>query len=294
MKINIVVPIYNHERFVVQCLTSIVSAYSDEVHVIVCDDCSSDQSFAAAQQCLEKIKYDSSSRITYTLLRNNVNSGVCLTLNRCLDELDAVYCYLIASDDYLVEGALDRAVASIKAGGYDALISDCRVVNDDGEMLYSSAFFEYRKSFRLGLQSSYIRDELVMNWAVPGPALLMKSAVYERVGRYVPGLKAEDREFYLRLLSKAKVGFSAEKIACYRLHGANSSASSSYMEVISDEMSNVNHAAAELFTGVAKKYLQTFAHDLSGRGADKAKRQRKKMYRRFKRKLKILNFLRLI
>lgn len=294
MKINIVVPIYNHERYIAQCLNSIVNAYSDEVHVIACDDCSSDQSFSVAQQCLEQIDRDSSSRITYTLLRNETNKGVCITLNRCIDELDAEYCYLIASDDYLIDGALDRAITLIKSSGYDALISDCRVVGDEGEALYGSAFFEYRKSFRLGLQSPYIRDELVMNWAVPGPALLIRSAVYDRVGRYFPGLKAEDREFYLRLLAGAQVGFSDHKIACYRLHGTNSSASTSYMEVISDEMSNVNHAAANLFSGVARKYLQTFAHDLSGKSADKARRYRKKMYRRFKIKLKLLNFLRLI
>lgn len=294
MKINVIIPMFNHGAFVERCLESICRAYSGLIDIIVCDDASGDDSFEIARVKLENIKSISSGRITYSLLRNDVNQGVCFTLNRCVSLLTANYVYLIASDDYLLDKSLDHAMDIIRDKGCDALISDCHVVGMDGELLFDSAFFGFRRAFRLGLESRFIREELVMNWTVPGPALLLKSAVYKSIGTYRPGLKAEDRDFYLRMLAHCKVAFSSAKIACYRIHERNASTTEVYLDGIDEEMASVNLENSPLYSGRARSFLQTYSRDLAVEGGRQGRKRRKKLYRRFRMKLKILDFLGLI
>ncbi|WP_174865999.1 glycosyltransferase family 2 protein [Pectobacterium polaris] len=293
MKISVLVPVYNHSLYVEKCLISICDAYSGSIELIVCDDCSIDDSYDVADRVLRELKEINGKRLTYKLLKNDVNQGVCLTLNRCVSEITSEYSYIIASDDFLVDKSLDYAVEEIKKYKYDALISDCHVVDMDGEILFDSTFFDYRKASKIGLESKYIRDELVMNWTVPGPALLLKSSVYGTVGNYQVGLKAEDRDFYLRLISKCNVGFSKHKIAYYRIHSDNISSKPVYLKDISNEMTLVNFKYKNDFYGFSNLYLKSYAYDLRY-GCDFLVRiYRRLLYTLFKFKLVFFSFIKL-
>ncbi|QQG27315.1 glycosyltransferase family 2 protein [Pectobacterium carotovorum] len=294
MKISVLVPVYNHSLYVEKCLVSICDAYSGNIELIVCDDCSADDSYDVADRVLRKLKEKNSNRLDYKLLINDTNQGVCLTLNRCISEITSEYSYLIASDDFLIDNSLDYAVEEIKKNKYDALISDCHVIDMDGEILFHSSFFDYRKAFKTGMKSKYIHDELVMNWTVPGPALLLKSSVYRAIGYYQVGLKAEDRDFYLRLISKCNVGFSENTIACYRIHGDNASSTPVYLKGIENEMTKVNFKYKDDFHGISKLYLKSYAYDLRYGRNILSRTYRKLLYYFFRMKLIFLKIVKLI
>ncbi|MFC3393358.1 glycosyltransferase family 2 protein [Brenneria rubrifaciens] len=294
MKISIFVPMYNHESYVEKCLTSICLSYSDEIYIVACDDASTDNTYSVAEKTLKRLKNIHHEKLDYSLLRNKKNQGICFSLNRCIELIKTEYCYLIASDDYLIEKSLDLAVDTIQSGNYDAIISDCRVVSMEGKLLFESAFFDYRNASEVALKSKYMKDELVMNWTVPGPSLLLRRSVYDRIGNYQIGLKAEDRDFYLRLLSQCNVIFSERKIACYRIHDQNISASERYKCNINQEMASVNVKHAKLYSGLSRAYLETYAFKLTSEEERIARRHREKLYKAFKRKLKLLSFLHLI
>lgn len=262
--INVVVPCYNHEKYIPECIHSITHAYSGGIHIVACDDCSTDNSFQILSNCLIEARKNN-NKLTYELLKNEKNKGISETLNFCLEKCDKDIIYLIASDDSLISKSLDNTVAFLYKSKADAVISDCVIIDEESSVCYDSAFFGFRHSNKKKLLTNKISDELVFNWVVPGPALLLKRNIYNKIGRYDPSCRAEDRDFYLRLLSKCHVVFNEIPVANYRVHSKNFSGSKSYLENANKEFARVNYKYSKNYSGLAKLYLWSYSIDMSGR-----------------------------
>lgn len=259
--ISIMVPCFNHSEYIEKCLSSILDSYSGFINIIFCDDCSIDDSYDVATAFIQSVDQFSAKKFKITMLRNPVNIGVCATLNRMIDYVETEFVYLIASDDYLLHFSIDHAVKEMIRLNLDVLINDCIVIDECGDLVSESAFFSYRKGNKRNYLSRNIINEVVMNWIVPGPASLLRVSTYDKVGKYNTQLLAEDRDFYLRVLSNCIVGFSETPLAAYRIHRGNVSRSSEYLCKISKEMIDVSVKHAFNFSGLAGLYLKTYYLD---------------------------------
>ncbi|WP_312414664.1 glycosyltransferase [Pseudescherichia sp.] len=259
-KVSILIPCFNHEKYLLECLNSLLLAYSGELEIIICDDGSKDNSIKIINNF---ITHNKLKGISFTFLKHTENKGVSATLNECLNYTSSEYIYIIASDDYLVPGGLTTAIDVMKSNDVDAVISDCNVVDDKGSMVSDSAFFKYRSSSPKRIIKN-LPEELVFNWVVPGPSLLLKRSVYDKIGYYDEDLMAEDRDFYLRLTSKVKVFFNSKIIANYRVHNSNFSKSNIYLDKRNHEFAIVNYRASGLYTGLAAWYLSSYKMDILG------------------------------
>ncbi|CZZ41937.1 glycosyltransferase family 2 protein [Enterobacter hormaechei] len=258
-KLSVIIPCYNHERYVVTCLNTIQDSYQGQIEVIICDDKSRDNSL---QLIKDFIKNATSKNISYVLLNHTANQGITKTLNECIAHATTDYIYIIASDDYLLKDGLTTAMNCLLNNSVDAVISDCAVVDDNDKLVHRSAFFDYRHSSLSKLRKN-LAEELVFNWVVPGPALLQKKSVYTSLGGYNQDLMAEDRDYYLRMLATKKVIFNDINIACYRIHCNNASRSEEYLCNAKREFAAVNYSARNLYNGIARCYLKTYWFDLN-------------------------------
>lgn len=259
-KVSILIPCYNHEKYVVKCLESISLAYSGELEVIICDDKSKDGS---VQKIEEFLASGTCTNISYVFIKHSSNKGVSSTLNECLRLATADYVYVIASDDYLLADGLTKAVNVLLSSQSDAVISDCVVVDGDGSHVCNSAFFEYRHA-SLRRMHKQLAEELVFNWVVPGPALLQKKKSCLDIGCYNEQLMAEDRDYYLRLLARKNVIFNEQVIAAYRVHLNNFSRSDLYLKKARKEFSKVNYSDSVFYQGLANFYLKSYWLDIKG------------------------------
>ncbi|MHA1056265.1 glycosyltransferase family 2 protein [Enterobacter mori] len=258
-KLSIIVPCYNHESYVLTCLKAISGSYQGQLEVVICDDLSKDNSL---QVIKDYIQSSPDKNVSYVLLTNSVNQGITKTLNKCISHASADYIYIIASDDYLLKDGLTAAMNCLLESSADAVISDCQVVDDDGQVMHRSAFFDYRRSSLSKLRKN-ISNELVFNWVVPGPALLQKKSLFLALDGYNQNLIAEDRDYYLRMLATHDVIFNEKAIACYRIHRNNASRSKEYLSIAKKEFAGVNYSARHLYKGVARCYLKTYWFDLN-------------------------------
>jgi glycosyltransferase involved in cell wall biosynthesis len=257
-KVSVLIPCYNHEKYVVQCLESLNEAYSGELEVIICDDASGDRSVELIEGYIKRNR-----RFSFNFIKHNENKGITKTLNSCLNYATSDYIYIIASDDYLLKNGLSKAMEYLLHSASDAVISDCIVVNSESSLIYNSAFFDYRHASLKRLKNN-LAEELVFNWVVPGPSLLLKKSIYSVVGYYDESLLAEDRDFYLRMNKKSNVIFSEDKIACYRIHSSNASASHKYLASRKNEFASVNYKNHILYSGLSEWYLKTYKLDQMG------------------------------
>ena len=95
MKINVVVTTYNHEKYLAQCLESILSQKGDfQMEVIIGDDASTDNTRQIAEQ------YQAQYPGTVFLLPPEKNLGITKNLKRCLDACTGEYIAICEGDDY--------------------------------------------------------------------------------------------------------------------------------------------------------------------------------------------------
>jgi glycosyltransferase involved in cell wall biosynthesis len=100
--IDVIVPCYRYGRFLRQCVESVL-AQGQPVRVLVIDDASPDDSAEIAAELAAR-----DPRVALT--RHRANKGHIATYNEGIEWAASPYVLLLSADDYLLPGALTRAV----------------------------------------------------------------------------------------------------------------------------------------------------------------------------------------
>ena len=102
VKVSVVVPVYNVEKYLSKCLTSLVNQTLQDIEIIVINDGSTDG-------CLDIIN-DYKKRYPKKLkVINNKNHGIGFSRNCGIKKARGKYITFIDSDDYISESALEEA-----------------------------------------------------------------------------------------------------------------------------------------------------------------------------------------
>jgi len=219
--VSVIIPMYNHAQYVRQCLDSLLTEGWPNLEVLVLDDGSKDNSFEVVQQWRE----EHPQAFQRFELNRQENQGLTKTLNRLVGMSRGEYVTLVASDDYLLPGGLAIRVQALQQNpDWLAVFGDCVVVDANNTRVKISALTQiYPRSARPEalLHRHLINLELILRWSVPGPGLLLRETAYDPtsgIGKYNEELIIEDRDFYLRLLSRNALGFIKTTVAAYRWH----------------------------------------------------------------------------
>lgn len=127
-KISVITPLYNSAQFISKTIESVQSqTYRNYEHIII-DDCSSDDSYAIAEQ-----KSFEDKRIV--LLKNEVNSRVSLTRNRGIDIATGDYIMFLDSDDILVYDAMEILINLMLSSEALIYTAPYQKMSEDGSKL---------------------------------------------------------------------------------------------------------------------------------------------------------------
>ena len=80
IRVSILVPIYNVEKFIGKCLDSIFSQTYTNVNYVFADDCSTDNSLTVLQSKLAEYSISSER---YTIIRHSENKGIAKLVLTC-------------------------------------------------------------------------------------------------------------------------------------------------------------------------------------------------------------------
>lgn len=140
--ISVIVPMYNTEKYVGECLRSICAQTLKNIEIIVVDDCSIDNSCAVVEKCMEDDK-----RISlFEMPKNSGCPGI--PRNFGLDVAKGKYIYFVDSDDFLSEDVLEifyNAAENFNADVVDAYMTlEYREIN--GKFETQAARMKYNVS----------------------------------------------------------------------------------------------------------------------------------------------------
>lgn len=122
-KISIIIPVYNVEKYLRQCLDSVVNQTLRDIEIICVDDCSTDSSRQILQEYAAKDK-----RITVITQQN---AGPAVSRNRGLEQTNAPYLMFIDSDDYIAPDMAQSLYDMMIEHNPDIVICDVECVAQD-------------------------------------------------------------------------------------------------------------------------------------------------------------------
>ena len=102
IKISVIIPVYNDEKYLAACLESILAQTFQDFEVLIVDDCSTDNSCAVAESFLEKF----SGRLKIISLPINTGNAS-IPRNEGLRFSRGEYVFFMDNDDLIVDKALE-------------------------------------------------------------------------------------------------------------------------------------------------------------------------------------------
>lgn len=106
--ISIIIPLYNVEKYIEDCLRSVESQdYEGSIECIIVDDCSTDESVKAAQHFIDS----NSGKVKYRLFRQDKNRKQSAARNKGMELASGDLIYFLDSDDWIDSNTLSEMVA---------------------------------------------------------------------------------------------------------------------------------------------------------------------------------------
>lgn len=126
-KISVIMGIYNCADTLAQALECILNQTYSNWEVIMCDDCSKDNTFDIAQD------YVYTYPDKFILLKNEENCGLNLTLNKCLKKASGDYIARMDGDDLCAPNRFEKELAVLESNLNIAIVStDMEFFDENG------------------------------------------------------------------------------------------------------------------------------------------------------------------
>lgn len=98
MKVSIIIPVYNVEKYIVKCVESVINQdYKGQMECIIVDDATPDDSITLAENLIS----DYSGRIEFQVIHHETNKGLSAARNTGIMASKGDYIYFLDGDDYL-------------------------------------------------------------------------------------------------------------------------------------------------------------------------------------------------
>lgn len=137
-KISICIPVFNTELYVGECVKSVFEQDYENLEIILCDDCSTDNSLAIIHRVLKE--YPKRCAQTY-VIRNSINSGPAATRDNAYKRATGDYIWFIDSDDWIESNAVTLLVDKAIVDRADILYFDYEVNNQsDSRYCYGNLY----------------------------------------------------------------------------------------------------------------------------------------------------------
>ncbi|MBQ4439188.1 glycosyltransferase family 2 protein [bacterium] len=195
-KISIIIPVYNVEKYLRECLDSCVNQTLEDIEIICVDDCSPDNSIKILEEYQAK-----DSRIK--IFRHETNKNLGAARNTGLANATGEYVWFVDSDDYIDTKACQILYDAIKEFNVDMLCFSALRFSEMEGMRY----FFYDKYYHQGVQINKIystkanwKEITFSNLNVTAWAYVTKTSVVQKF-RFREGIWHEDTDFTPILLA---------------------------------------------------------------------------------------------
>lgn len=205
MKVSVIVPVYNTEKYLKNCIDSLLKQNFEDYEIIVINDLS-------PGNAEEIINSYNDKKIVY--IKNKTNKGIGYNRNLGIKKAKGEYVCFIDSDDYVKEDFISKMYNYSKENNLDLCVCDYVNVDEEGNKL---------KEFNLSdfCITNYEENNKILceiNLA-PWNKLYKKDMLVKNKIEFSETLKYEDLSFVaLSIKNSKKIGKINEQLNYYTIH----------------------------------------------------------------------------
>lgn len=196
-KVSVIMATYNCEKTVSESIDSILAQTFTDWEFIICDDCSADNTFSVLRSYSEKYPG------RFILLKNDVNSKLSFSLNRCLAAASGEYIARMDADDISLEERFEKQVKVLdEHPEFSAVGGTIRLFDEDGpygRVMYPEFPFP-----------SYLRRKVPF----AHPAVMVRKQAYDALGGYLVSpmtVRSQDHELWFRFFAAGFRGYNIQE-----------------------------------------------------------------------------------
>lgn len=197
-KVSIIMGIYNCESTLKESIESIINQTYTNWELIMCDDCSKDNTYNVAKEYVDK--YPNKIK----LIRNEKNLTLGPTLNKCIELVEGKYIARQDGDDISTLDRLKKQVDFLeKNNNFDLVSTAMSIFDENGE-------YGIRK-----LKSIPEGKDLMKGSVFAHATVLIKSDVIRNLNGYSNEIKkkqVEDYDLWFRFFEKGYRGYCLDDV----------------------------------------------------------------------------------
>lgn len=221
ISVSVILPNYNHARFLTQRIESILNQTFQDFELIILDDCSADNS----REIIEKYRnHPKVSHIVY----NKINSGSPFKQwNKGVQLAKGKYIWIAESDDYCSKDLLAKLVPLLDMKP-SVGVAYCKsaFIKENNEFLYddvqrNSCFTVnlWHNNFVIDGRKAISKYLYRLNVIPNASAVVFRKSIFEKVGG-APNFMHQCGDWWLwiKMLTISDLAYSAEQLNFFRAH----------------------------------------------------------------------------
>jgi glycosyltransferase involved in cell wall biosynthesis len=124
--VTVYISSYNHEKYIRECIESIINQTYPNLEIVIQDDCSTDSSreIIAEYPQIKMLPRDKHLGI----------DGIYPSLNDAIYSANGKYFYKIDSDDFIENNYIEKLVNEAESGDYDWVCGNLKIVNHESRV----------------------------------------------------------------------------------------------------------------------------------------------------------------
>lgn len=207
LKVSIIIPVYNAERYIKECVESALNQTYDNLEVIAVNDGSTDNSLKILEEFSNKIK-----------ILSKKNGGTASAINLGIKNMKGEWFKWLSADDILYPNAIEELISEAMKleDRKNILYSNYDIINSEGKVI--KQFIEQNYN---DLETFRINSFLLYNYIGNGTTSLIHKSAIDQFGMFDEKIGfAEDYELWLRLcvLHEYRLHLVPKILAKYRIH----------------------------------------------------------------------------
>ena len=249
--VSVVIPVYNSEKYLEECLNSVISQTYQNIEIIAVDDGSIDSSLEILKKFSDKVNVFSQK-----------NNGLASTLNLGISKMKGRWFKWFSPDDVMYPYTIKSLVDEAKKYSDDTIIySNWNIIDDTGNVLR-----EFHESDYNELSNFDYNIRLLDGQQINVNTTLLPSSLFDKCSiRKLDDPVAIDYDFFLysALLHETKFHLISKPLIKYRIHSdqlshKNISKTLDYITEIKNEiLKQLDVPLQDRYTHELKQYQNT-------------------------------------
>lgn len=247
---SVVIPVYNHERYLVE---AVESALESELvkEVLLVDDGSRDGS-------VERCRFLAGKHPRVKFFPDTGNIGAHNRLNELCRVATQPWISVLNSDDRFLPGRFEELAAALKLSGANFAFSALEILDSDGRRIGGKRATlepEYPVD-ELGIHPPFSRDDLFLllvtqNYIATTSNMVFHRELFQRIGGFGAYRYVHDWDFALRAFLLGEPVYVPRILTSYRVHPSNTIKES--LRATDEEITKLFSVIEEEFSHITKK-----------------------------------------